>query len=103
MKQFGNVRKAFSALRKAGYFAKMNFMCCQSCGWAAVPSEKAEKAVFFHAQDNARRKTGKSFCLSWSGDGKEIVSILKAAGLKIQWQGSSHQRILVAQEERNDK
>ena len=95
MKQFGNVRKAFSALRKAGYFAKMNFMCCQSCGWAAVPSEKAEKVVFFHAQDNEQRKAGKNFLLAWAGAGKEIVSILKAAGLKVHWNGSLSERILI--------
>ena len=32
MKNKENLKKAFRELRKIGYFAKMNFACCQSCG-----------------------------------------------------------------------
>ncbi len=43
---------AFKELRKEGYFAKQNFLCCQSCGWAAMSDKESEKAVFYHQQDN---------------------------------------------------
>jgi hypothetical protein len=46
-----NLTKAFAELRKNGYFAKQNFLCCQSCGWAALSDEEAKNAVFYHNQD----------------------------------------------------
>ena len=86
---------AFKALRKAGYFARQNFMCCQSCGWAAVPEHKAEKVVFYHNQDAAYMKKGKDFCLAWTGDGHEICKILTENGIEVEWNGSEAQRITV--------
>jgi len=78
-----NLNKAFSALRKAGYFARQNFTCCQTCGWAAVPEEKGEKAVFYHNQDNHNKLRGRSFHLAWAGDQVEICRILNENGVKI--------------------
>jgi len=46
------ITKAFKEIRKNGYFARQNFLCCQSCGWASIPEQKVEKAVFYHRQDN---------------------------------------------------
>jgi hypothetical protein len=46
-----NLTKAFAELRKNGYFAKQNFLCCQSCGWAELSEKEAEKVVFYHNQD----------------------------------------------------
>lgn len=76
-----NLSKAFAALRKAGYFARQNFTCCQTCGWAAVPEEKGEKAVFYHNQDNQCRLKGESFYLTWAGDQVEICRILNENGV----------------------
>ena len=90
-----NLTKAFAALRKAGYFAKQNFWCCQTCGWAAVPDEQAKKAVFYHNQDNARKKAGKPFMLAWSGDGNQICKILNDNGIKTNWSGDEDNRIEV--------
>jgi hypothetical protein len=90
-----NLTKAFAALRKAGYFAKQNFWCCQTCGWAAVPDEQAEKAVFYHNQDNDRKKEGKPFMLAWSGDGNQICKILNDNGIKTNWSGDEDNRIEV--------
>lgn len=33
------MNNAFAELRKAGYVAKQNFMCCQGCGWAKINNE----------------------------------------------------------------
>ena len=90
-----NLTKAFAALRKKGYFAKQNFWCCQSCGWAAVPDEKAEQAVFYHSQDNDNKKEGLPFMLAWSGDGNEICKILNENSVKTNWNGDSNTRIEV--------
>ena len=55
------VRDLFAALRREGYFARMNFECCQSCAWAeaahkleAVAERGEDKGiVFFDRQDAA--------------------------------------------------
>lgn len=84
--------RAFKALRKAGYFARQNFWCCSTCGWADVP-DGVDKVVFYHAQDNADRKKGEPFYVAWSGDGHEICRIFQEAGITTTWEGSEHKRI----------
>ena len=86
---------AFTALRKKGYFAKQNFWCCQTCAWAGVPNDKVDKAVFYHNQDNDRKRQGVSFHLGWSGDGKEICDTFKEHGVETDWDGDGNKRILV--------
>jgi hypothetical protein len=85
--------KAFKTLRKAGYFARQNFWCCQTCGWSDVPDEKAEKAVFYHAQDNDEKKLGHPFHISWAGNGNEICKIFRDCGITVEWDGSENKRI----------
>lgn len=87
---------AFRALRKAGYFARQNFWCCQTCGWGAVPEGKTEKVVFYHNQDAERKREGKPFHLAWAGDGAEICRILSEHGVTTEWNGSTDTRILVS-------
>lgn len=95
MKSDSKLNKAFRALRKAGYFARQNFWCCQTCAWADVPDEFEHKAVFYHRQDAADLKERGYVYLAWSGNGEEICSILRENGLSVKWDGSSNKRILV--------
>lgn len=88
-----NLNNAFKALRKAGYTAKQNFMCCQGCAWSAMSDKEAEKAVFYHRQDSADLKESGTCYLAWSGDGKEIVKILEENGVKVDWEGDKNKRI----------
>ncbi len=90
-----NLTKAFKELRKAGYFAKQNHTCCQSCGWAEVPDDKAEKAVFYHNQDHQSYKEGGDLYLAWAGDGKLICDILRDHGLVVEWEGTPDRRICI--------
>lgn len=85
---------ALKALRNLGYFARWKWLCCQGCGMCALP-EGTTKYVFAHAQDvYAWRERG--IChLSWGGDGKEIMTVLKSAGLFPEWDGSERTRILI--------
>jgi len=85
---------AFRALRKAGYFAKQNFWCCQSCAWYAVPEERADRVVFYHQQDRESLSRSGSVHLAWSGDGHEICRILNENGIETEWDGSENKRIL---------
>ena len=89
-----NLTLAFKDLRRKGYFARMNFLCCQSCGWAAVPNDNAN-AVFYHAQDHESFKEGEDLNLAWSGNAYEIIGILHRRGLICEWDGTAEKRILV--------
>jgi hypothetical protein len=88
-----NLTLAFKELRKAGYFARQNFLCCQSCAWSAVPDGKDEKVVFYHRQDADDVQYGRVY-LAWSGNGAEIVEILSKY-FNVEWDGSTSTRILV--------
>ncbi len=112
---------AFVALRKAGFVARQNFSCCQGCATAAltaVPENIGKKAVFFTKQDGEGLEPRKPRHLATApeqevymtfgiieddtkGDdqvkavGEEAVKILKAAGLKVEWNGDAGTRLLV--------
>ena len=64
---------AFQKLEQAGYFARQNFWCCQTCGWDAVPDSHANKAVFYHHQDNEQLVEGGEAAI-FSGDGRSVVA-----------------------------
>jgi hypothetical protein len=88
------INAGFRNLRKAGYFAKQNWWCCQSCGVAAIP-ETENKDVSYHAQDAERlRETGQTY-LNWSGDLGEIRKAFEDAGVPVIQNGSDKQRILI--------
>jgi hypothetical protein len=87
--------KAFKELRKAGYFARQNYQCCQGCAWAEIPDEKSERAVFYHGQDKRKIDKYGDVYLAWSGDAEEIVGILKNNGLDVEWSGDENKRIRV--------
>jgi hypothetical protein len=89
------LNKAFKALRKLGYVAKQNFLCCQNCAWSALTDEQAEKAVFYHAQDFSDLKRSRSCCLAWSGDANEIIKVLNDNGVHTEWNGSENTRIKI--------
>jgi hypothetical protein len=72
------IRVAFRELRKRGYVARMNFMCCLGCGCAALP-KGATKWVFYHQQD----AEGASLWIAWGGDASEICAVLRSVGLTV--------------------
>ena len=89
-----DLTQAFKELRKLGYFARQNFMCCQSCAWSSVPEEKEDKVVFYHRQDTPDVMYG-SVYLAWSGNGNEIVEIMSKY-FNVEWDGSTSTRIRVS-------
>lgn len=97
------VTQAFRELRRAGYFARQNFWCCQTCGCAAVPDEYADKYVFYHHQDNrAWNKNGElkyGLYLAWEGDAKFIVDTFRKQGLNAVHDGAEFTRILILPKE----
>jgi hypothetical protein len=89
------INRAFKKLIKAGYFARQNFWCCQTCAWSAIPEVDSNKVVFYHRQDADRFKNTGELTLAWAGDGAEIVSILESVGLKVNWNGKEDTRISI--------
>lgn len=92
------ITQSFRDLRKAGYFARQNFWCCQGCGWSAIPEESKHKAVFYHRQDTESfdgKELKRPLHLAWDGDGHEIAGILRNNGLSVEWNGSPDTRIKV--------
>ena len=93
-KQFKrDLNQAFRELRKLGYFARQNFTCCNSCGWASIPNGIDEKAVFYHRQDTATIRDYGICYLSWSGNGNEIARVFSKY-FKIEWDGSEDRKIV---------
>ena len=96
---------AFRLLRKAGFVAKQNWKCCQSCGCAALP-EKALKYIFYHHQGTDNLKERGSVYMTWGSSedlseekytemANEAIQIFNRVGLVTEWEGSSATRILV--------
>ena len=106
-----------------GYVAKQNFSCCNSCAGYDISVKVAENAgkvrkgakqdvrgcVFYHRQATESMNTGGTLYLSYGqlgttkGDfglptaegGKEIATVLKKHGLKVEWNGDENVKIKV--------
>ena len=91
---YSRLKEAFKDLRKAGYFARQNFTCCQLCAWAEIPEEKSNKVVFYHQQDAAGKADDEMY-VGWAGDGKEIGGIFAKHRIDTEWECTSNTRILI--------
>ena len=93
------IRQAFKEIRKEGVYARMNLMCCQTCAWAAISEVHPEDdypVIFFHGQDDQNLKDSGYVYLGHDGNAGDVaVPILEKHGLKVTWDGTDRQRILV--------
>jgi hypothetical protein len=92
-----DVSKVFRALRQLGYYAKQDFACCLTCGWAEVP-EGEEKVVFYHHQDSDAFKKGilvRPLYLAWQGNANEIYNAITSNNLEYEHDGSENKRIAI--------
>lgn len=105
------LKAAFAELRQRGFLARQNYYCCGGCGMyamnervkeMAIKNKKVRGVVFYHNQDNARRKEGKDFHLNFAGVGvptesvgHEIVATLNRNGIVTEWDGSATTRIRI--------
>lgn len=111
------ISKAFTNLRKNGIYARMNFLCCQSCGCYEINdmykddnfSKKYKAWCFYHQQDNERLKNG-MLHLSWGARpdrensmldteytalSQSICKALEDQGLVTEHNGTVNQRIII--------
>ena len=114
------IKEAFKTLRKEGFIARMDFLCCQSCAGYQIATDaavmvkagkKVNGCVYYHHQDadslnqhepevllafgqiesNELRTIGMS-----TGDvGGHVVTALEAVGCTVEWDGNPGKRILV--------
>lgn len=108
---------AFAALESDGIVARMNFTCCQTCGFAQigdeVPAGRSMRGfVYFHQQDAEGLAEEPALLLLafgalgafGAGDqaayeaasldvGHQIVAAVEAAGLAVAWDGTTARRI----------
>lgn len=90
----GAIKKAFSSLRKNGFFARMNFSCCCSCASCEIPKGQ-ENYVFYHRQGNECLEEYGELYLYWGGEGSKIVDALHEQKLIIKWNGSEARSIKI--------
>ncbi len=106
--------RAFAELERRAILARQNYWCCGTCGAAAINDEmrkrrRAGKPVrgytFFDEQDTDAAADGEGLCLSYGSDpwnndaavaiAKEVRKVLRSHGLRVQWNGSIDQRLIV--------
>lgn len=84
------IAAAFRQIRKEGGVARMNFMCCSSCGWAELAEKYGEDSdrtmVFWNQQADDAFYTDRG----WGSVGSLYAGDLKY-GLCLQWQGDKEQ------------
>lgn len=90
------IKAAYRQLRQRGYYCRSNFWCCSTCALAAIPVGRGNKFVFYHAQDAADLRRERGCHLAWAGDGNEIATALRAAGLTVEWDGTPEHRIYIS-------
>jgi hypothetical protein len=109
------IKRAFQVLRKDGFLAYGNFLCCQNCGVAEMldiaeaRKRKPLYYVFWSVQDEqAFREYGYIYLaygmIEYTKDkdtdaaGHKIVARLREQGADVEWDGSVDTRILVKAE-----
>lgn len=104
-----NITTAFANLRRQGFLARANFLCCQGCAWSEVEKlgESRHAAVFFTRQDaHDLREKGRVYIAFGSTKasatdderaqiGQRAKAVLEAAGCVVVWSGSADERLLV--------
>lgn len=111
------LRPAFAELRRRGYLARQNFLCCQNCAGAELTGVAKERiaagkevrgSVFYTAQDEEMAVNDLYIAYGplYADDeeqigidtrlaGQEIVEILRRQGLPVEWNGDPDVRIKV--------
>lgn len=93
-----NLNNAFKQLRKMGFVARQNFMCCGGCAVAALPGD-TEKWVAYHKQAGVRlRDEGYTHVMFGESVeyGHMIVDVLRQHGLSVEWDGTIQQCIRIS-------
>lgn len=89
------LKTAFNELEKLGYFARINFWCCNTCALADIPDE-VEKFVFTHQQSHDDFLEKGEVYLNWAGSPQEIIQVLENHGFTTEHDGSENKKIFIS-------
>jgi len=96
------LNKAFRQLRKEGFVAKQNFLCCSLCATSEIGLTSPDKPfVYYHQQDTddlrrlIERNRTPYIYLGWKGDGNKIKTIFESFGIQVEWDGENHTKIKI--------
>lgn len=91
--------EAFRQLRRRGIRARANFQCCVTCAIHAF--RDGARYVYWTRQDEKRafdgrgNVTARGLYLGWGNvNPREVVDVLRAAGLLATWDSDEYHRIL---------
>lgn len=103
---------AFAALEDEGIVARQHFTCCGTCGVAEIGDEidtvvarghAVDGYAFYHMQDTESAVEGDGLYLNYGSIddddarsveiGRRIATVIAAAGLEVDWDGSLGKRI----------
>jgi hypothetical protein len=96
---------AFRQLRKDGWWARMNHLCCQTC--LTYDTDDDKPYIGFHGQDNDRiEESGYTYLTHGPPCGehdiyyegvlsKRAVKVIESFGLTVEWDGTMATRIKV--------
>jgi hypothetical protein len=102
--------KAFTSLRKMGFIARQNFLCCQGCACSQLSvivanNPKVFGVLHYNKQEGERLRNYGSVMLSFDAKsekeedakfvGKIIFETLKLFGLLVSWNGCTDEKIKV--------
>jgi hypothetical protein len=102
------LNEVFKDLRKAGFIARQNYKCCQSCAWAGMETEynatDDTPVVFYHNQDADAiedKTITRTLYLAWQGDGGKVREIVEKHGFNVDWDGTEGMRIGIKPKEQD--
>jgi hypothetical protein len=97
---------AFKDLRKLGWVARQSFWCCDTCAGYDLgqnPKNDGKPAVFYNKQEAASFQRSGEVYLAWGrvngtlfkSDAEQLVRVLEAHGLEVEWNGKDSGKVLV--------
>lgn len=99
--------EALRKLEDKGYVIEPNYSCCSNCSVHELSQEYGEdleKFVYWHEQNEEafdydyNKELINTLHLGWGGDGREIVNVLRKAGIQTDWEGHPDYKIRVLPE-----
>lgn len=98
------ITAAFRSIRRAGGMTQTG-LCCQSCSWAAIEGKGATEATtvaIYHVQgrdaawpEGQNRRMKDALHIYHSGDSRSVYEALQAQDLRVEWNGSAAEAIVV--------
>jgi hypothetical protein len=89
------VLRAMAKARKLGYFAKLDFKFDGDIAKDAIQDRGLTQFVY-SLKPRAKSIVDRDFVIFyWAGDGQKLVDLLRAEGLKVEWEGEVRHSIQV--------